>query len=201
MVRFFRTLLVLLAVTTLLGRNSGLWIVTEAHAEAIRATNPTTKPSPTAAGTIETKFQYAVKAVCGNFDDTNLSRGIYRTAINVHNPIDQSVDFAKKVTLAGRENEPPGRFSVTPFHKASLNPDAALEIDCQDLASFFCPIGEPPVCIDFIFIKGFVVIDSPVEVDVVAVHTARHSDGEVETMSVNQIEPRKVAKTVKVVSP
>jgi hypothetical protein len=200
-VRFFRTLLVLLAVAVLPGSNSPSWIVTEAHAEAIRATNPTNKPNPTPAGTIETRFQYAVKAACGNFDDTSLSKGIYHTAINVHNPTDAPVDLAKKVALAAREDQPPGRFSVTPFHKASLNPDAAFEIDCPDIANFFCPIGEPPVCIDFIFIKGFVVINSPVELDVVAVYTARHSDGEVETMSVNQMEPKKVAKTVKVVSP
>jgi hypothetical protein len=103
------------------------------------------------------------------------------------------------MALAAGENEPPGR--VTPFHKATLKPDAALEIDCPDLANFFCPIGEPPICIDFIFIKGFVVIDSPVELDVVAVYTARHSDSEVETLSVKHIAPRKVAKTVKVVSP
>jgi hypothetical protein len=200
-VRVFRTLPVLLAVTVFQGSNSGSWLVTEAHAEGIKATNPTNKPKPTPAGTIEVKFQYAAKAVCGNFDDSSLSRGIYRTAINVHNPTEETVNLAKKVALAAREGEPPGQFSVMPFHKASLNPDAAFEIDCQDIANFFCPIGEPPVCIDFIFIKGFVVINSPVELDVVAVHTARHSDSEVETMSVTQIEPRKVAKTVNIVSP
>jgi len=138
--RFFKTLLAVLAIAAC--SISGPWIVTEARAEAIRATNPATKPSPAPAGTIETKFQYAVKAICGNFDDRSLSRGIYHMAINVHNPTDESVDFAKKMALAAGENEPPGR--VTPFHKATLKPDAALEIDCPDLANFFCPIGEPP---------------------------------------------------------
>jgi hypothetical protein len=83
-VRFFKTLLVLLAITAC--SISGAWIATEARAEAIRATTPTTKPSPAPAGTIETKFQYAVKAICGNFDDRSLSRGIYHTAINSITP-------------------------------------------------------------------------------------------------------------------
>jgi hypothetical protein len=51
------------------------------------------------------------------------------------------------------------------------------------------------------FIKGFAVIESGVELDLVAVYTAAKSDGEVETMDVEEIRPRVVKKKRRIPPP
>jgi hypothetical protein len=33
-------------------------------------------------------YQYTVKYLCGDGDDVILVKGVYRTAINIHNPYD-----------------------------------------------------------------------------------------------------------------
>jgi hypothetical protein len=45
-------------------------------------------------------FQYAVKFVCGKGDGNILAPGRYFTAINVHNPTDQTINFSKKFAIA-----------------------------------------------------------------------------------------------------
>jgi hypothetical protein len=176
----FRVVTVLLLVLSGLGE----WFTPKAHAE-----------------TIETKFEYSVKVICslfGTFEDQVLANGIYRTVINIHNPIDRQITFARKVALAQQEGSPTGEFNVSHFKKATLEPNAALQINCLNIADFFCPIDG--VCIDFVAIDGFLVINSPVRLNVFAVYTARHSDGEVETMQVENIRARKVLKTINVIN-
>ena len=63
---------------------------------------------------------------------------------------------------------------VSKFHDAELGPDEALEIDCQDIFKL--------ARTDSGFLKGFVVIESEVELDVVAVYTAAGGDEQVETL-------------------
>lgn len=55
--------------------------------------------------------------------------------------------------------------TISPFHQATLRPDEALEIDARDVTRAINVV--PPR-----FAKGFVVIESPCELDVVAVYTA-----------------------------
>lgn len=179
--RFFPAVPLLLLLSSNLGRG----ITPDAHTE-----------------TIKTEYQYAAKVICsllGTFGDGFLSEGTYRSVINVHNPTDKKITFAKKVALAEQEDSPPSEFSVTPFKKYTLEPDGAVVIDCFAISSFFCPING--VCIDFTAIDGFLVINSPVELDVVAVYTARPSDGKVTTMDVENVQGRKVSKTIKVAIP
>ncbi len=143
----------------------------------------------TYAQNIRARFQYTVKFVCGPGDEVQAVKGLYLTAINVHNPgvrAGDSVRFAKKVAIAF-PGEQPG--PVSRFRKATLRANHALEIDCRDIRSFFT-IQLPE------FIKGFVVILSPKPLDVVAVYTARHSNGEVESIDVEHIPERKVNVTV-----
>jgi hypothetical protein len=125
-------------------------------------------------------FQYAAKFVCGKPGADELAPGVYFTAINVHNPTERDVAFRKKVAIAGRGEEP-GR--VSEFFDARLGPDEALEIDCPDIRRH-APEGED-------FLKGFVVLESETELDVVAVYTAAGGDGGVETLHTERIPPRR----------
>jgi hypothetical protein len=125
-------------------------------------------------------FQYAVKFVCGKPDGGELAPGLYFTAINVHNPNEHAVLFRKKVAVAGRR-ERPG--PVSKFFDAKLGPDEALEIDCPDIRSHAQVHQE--------FLKGFVVIESDSELDIVAVYTAAGEDGQVETIEIERVPARR----------
>ncbi|MEO6421998.1 MAG: Kazal-type serine protease inhibitor domain protein, partial [Candidatus Nitrotoga sp.] len=127
--------------------------------------------------------------------DGTLARGTYRTIVNIHNPSNKKIITAAKVALATQIGSEPGPFDVTPFKRITLQPDGAVGVNCFDLASYFCPIGG--VCVDFAFLEGFLVLKSPVSVDVVSVYTARHTDGDVETIDVETVKPQKVHDTVK----
>lgn len=150
-----------------------------------------------------TRYQYAVKATCSlltPFPDGLLVAGTYRTGINIHNPSDQTITITRKVAVGVGEGEEPGEFSVSPFKKATLAPDGTLVMDCGNIAGFFCPfpIEGGAVCIDFGALDGFVVINSPIELDVVAVYTARQATGEVHTLDVEPVPGRRMAKDIKV---
>lgn len=128
-------------------------------------------------------FQYAAKFVCGKTDGEELAPGVYFTAINVHNPTERDITFRKKVALAGQEPEKPG--PVSKFFSAELGADATLEIDCPDIRVHARGSEELP------FLKGFVVLESDVELDVVAVYTAAGGDGQVETLHIERVPPRR----------
>lgn len=149
--------------------------------------------------TIKTQFQYSAMVVCSlltSHNDGRLAKGSYRTVINIHNPTNRNVTFANKVALTQSLGVSPGEFSITPFKKVGLNPDGAVQLNCGNIAGFFCPIDG--TCIDFAFLEGFLVIKSPVKLDVVAVYTARPTDGEVATMEVENIHPRKIEEEVEI---
>jgi len=124
-------------------------------------------------------FQYAVKFVCGKPPTPVVASGAYFTAINVHNPTPQTVKFRKKIAIA-LPGEEAGR--VTQFFPAALKSDQAMEIDCPDILKHADAKD---------FLKGFVVIETPVELDVVAVYTAAGSTGAVETLFIERVPPRR----------
>jgi hypothetical protein len=114
------------------------------------------------------EFQYAVKLVQGSppplTKESFIAPGRYFTAINVHNPSTcKTVKFRWKVALADID----GRHvsTISSFQAASLRPDEAVEIDARDIARAINIAMTQ-------FVKGFVVIESPCELDVVAVYTA-----------------------------
>ena len=125
-------------------------------------------------------FQYAVKVVLGKSDGEVVAPGEYWTAINVHNPTYTTVKFRKKIAI-GLPSEQPGR--VTRFFETKLGPDEALEIDRRDILRH--------ADVDH-FLKGFVVIESPVELDVVAVYTASGREAFVETLHIERVAPRRL---------
>jgi hypothetical protein len=127
-------------------------------------------------------FQWAVKFICGKSDAEVISAGIYFTAINVHNPTDTAIGLRKKIAVA-LPRERPG--PVSSFFDARLGPDEAFEIDCADIREHIPPEARTS------FLKGFVVIESKSELDVVAVYTAG-PDRQVQALHVERVPPRQV---------
>ena len=125
-------------------------------------------------------LEYAVKFVCGTPRSHAVAPGLYFTAINVHNPFPDTVVLRKKVasTLPG---EQPGR--ISPFWGSYLVPDQAMETDCDDIFRHARLEG---------FGKGFVVIQSRVPLDIVAVYTASGNTRQVETMEVERVPARRL---------
>ena len=120
-------------------------------------------------GACQTEYQYAVKVVCGEVGERcqdephpPVAPGLYFTAINIHNPSKcQAAHFRWKVAVAGILEPGP----ISPYQRTPvLNPDQALEIDCPQIMNAL-PAPQPA------FVKGYVVIESDVELDVVAVYT------------------------------
>lgn len=136
------------------------------------------------------QVQYAAKFLCGvpgiEAEREAVKPGNYATAINVHNPLlTAGVEFRKKAVRAlpqGFEPIPPSQ-----FRPEGIGPNFALEIDCQNIRDL---LGGPPAPE---FIKGFLVILSPIELDVVAVYTGQppgQTGGM--TMDVETIQPRRL---------
>ena len=113
------------------------------------------------------KYQYAAKFVCGIQQNSAgtfgpVVPGVYMTAINIHNPQNVNISLTKKVVLALSEDQTPR--PPSPRKGYSILPDYAFEIDCQDIMK----IGQIPGP----FAKGFVVIETPKQLDVVGVYTS-----------------------------
>ena len=153
--------------------------------------------APSAANAqLKTSYQYAAKALCsfrGDFGAA-VAPGQYRTLINIHNPTEKKIEVARKFALSGSPGEPAGGISITPYKSFVLGPDQAVAINCFDIANFFCPING--ICVDFIAIDGFLVLNSASELDVTAVYTGNPKAGEISALEVDTIAPRKIAKTV-----
>jgi len=131
-----------------------------------------------------TVIQYAAKFVCGKSAGAVVAPGLYCTAVNVHNPTYKSIGFRVKVAVAlpGLKPGP-----VSKFFNAKLGPDQALEIDCPDILKHAEAKAD--------FLKGFVVIESEVELDVVAVYTAAGNAGQI-ALHTERVPPRHVALAV-----
>jgi hypothetical protein len=147
---------------------------------------------------IATRFQYSAKALCTLAGDVGFgdafAPGRYRTVINIHNPTERKIEIARKFALAIQPGEAAGSFSITPYKPLTLEPDQAVAYNCFDLASFYCPIRG--VCVHFTAIDGFLVVNSPVELDVVAVYTAHPKGSEVSTLDTETFAARRLPKTI-----
>lgn len=124
-------------------------------------------------------YQYAVKFVCGKSSGHVVARGKYFTAINIHNPTSNEIQYRKKIAIAlpGEKTGPLSEYSI-----AVIGPDEALEIDCPDI---YKHSRTTPCC----FLKGFVIIESLVELDIVAVYTAAQKKNRVETLHMERVRP------------
>lgn len=132
-------------------------------------------------------FEYVVKVICGVFtrEEDILATGQYWTAINVYNPAEQNkVELRVRIAIAFPSGAGPS-FDTPPL---GLGPQEALEIDCdyvmgnaRELANY-----------DRRFLKGFVIIRSKLELDVVAVYTASGRDDSVVTLEIERVAPRTI---------
>jgi hypothetical protein len=149
-------------------------------------------PTVTAQDDQRDRSQYAAKFLCtANIPFTSQTTpsvlpGSYQTVVNIHNPQGQSVTFRKKLAVT----VPPARQTpgeVSRFIEDRLAADQALSVDCEQIVSDFG--------ISFIHgAEGFLVIESPQSLDVTAVYTAGHHDGQVESIAVEQIKERQLSK-------
>ena len=116
------------------------------------------------------ELQYAAKLVLGipgpgKLDPGHdiVAPGRYYTAINVHNPATcTTVTFRWKVAVGYDGLAGP----ITRFGSFNLRPDEAIEIDAVSIEQalhMHIPSTQ--------FVKGFVVIESPCPLDVVAVYS------------------------------
>lgn len=111
-------------------------------------------------------FQYASKFLCGTGDGLRTVKGDYLTAINIHNPADQSAAFEWKVAVA---LPLPSTQFVSPFASLDLKPDGAGELTCKQILD----LSHRPTP----FMTGFVVVESKTQLDVVPVYTATDPSG------------------------
>lgn len=117
------------------------------------------------------QYQYAVKVVCGDVQPTGqaavVALGQYWTAINIHNPDKcREAHFRWKLAVALPKQQGP----ISPFQRPiTLSPDGAIEIDCPEVMQLAFTLTPPPATK---FVKGYIVIESDIELDVVAVYTA-----------------------------
>ena len=158
---------------------SGLWLCPPTPAQPLLLVDPILDLRPQ-------WVQYAVKFVCGEPEPIQdiLAQGRYFTAINVHNPeLDRTVDFWWKVAVALPELKVG---PITRFRNVSMPADGALEIDCPTIRE---------LAREERFVKGFAVLLSKRELDVVAVYTASRDPGtvdDVRALHMERVPPRPV---------
>ncbi len=128
-------------------------------------------------------WSYSAKFLCGTISPlatapqlgNPLLPGVYLTAINIRNYNFKSFTILKMAVETKSEFEQPGKIG-TPF-PVDLVAGSGLEVDCTDILFLLCgsPAPNAPPCVDLStqFIKGFVGIESPLDLDVVGVYTAK----------------------------
>ncbi|HJR09147.1 MAG TPA: hypothetical protein VJ842_17945 [Pyrinomonadaceae bacterium] len=107
--------------------------------------------------------------------------GQYWTAINIHNPSKcEAANFRWKVTLGN----PGAPGPISAYRTARpLDPDRGIELDCRQIMNALTPAPA--------FAKGYVVIESDIELDVVAVYsTAQSPTGSVNSFHTERVEAR-----------
>jgi hypothetical protein len=142
-------------------------------------------------GACATEFQYAVKLVSGAVDAQTpggpAAPGQYWTAINIHNPGKcKKARFRPKLAIANPLHVGPVSAFLGPY---DLGPDEAFEIDRPHIALLW-PLLFPGQTAPA-FVKGYLVIESDIELDVVAVYTtAQTATGPVTNFYTERVSAR-----------
>jgi hypothetical protein len=135
-------------------------------------------------------LEYAAKFVCGKTEETGhsegperkeIAEGHYHTAINVHNPTQNAISLRVKAAST-KDNGKAGEISR--FAEIKMGPDEAISLGCAQIHELLGPKAA--------FVDGFAVIESGVELDVVAVYTTSGERGRVETLDTARVPVRKV---------
>lgn len=138
-------------------------------------------------------WQYSAKFLCGSSaNDVELVKGVYTTAINIHNTSPyQQVQFRIKAVVVYSESlkNSEGTVLVSPYQGESLVSDDAMGVNCNDIRALF-PAQQPPANFEgFLVIQvlGRLVPATPDPLDVVANYSARADTFGVTTLNVVQI--------------
>lgn len=140
-----------------------------------------------------TDFQYAVKIVCGPMakgSSSPLPPGKYFTKVNVHNfSRCDCVTFRWKVAIGN----PQLRVGpISDFATATLCADEALEIDNTDIVRQLATTQGKSLAKSQ-HLEGWVVIESPTELDIVAVYAASQTaEGAIATFHTERVCPRRL---------
>ena len=128
------------------------------------------------------KFQYPVKFICtSNIPGTSQTTdaflpGSYKTAVNIHNPQQRLVKIRKKLASP---------IEISKYYEDSLKPDAVERITCGQLRDYDIHLIHG--------FEGFLVIESTLSIDVVAVYTAGgNNNAVVASIDVEQVRERKI---------
>lgn len=167
-------LLIVLVLTTILG--IGL--------ASMRAAGGQTPPS-------DQVFQYSVKLACvpglGGAGKSLTPKSMYRTTVNILNPSQEPAPLTKWVVLSPLE--PATRSPSTPVSEA-LGPYEAFQVHCDEAKALLGQMA--PVSGG----EGWLILQSPTELDVAAVYTARrvtaNKNGTGLSIDVEYIQPRLV---------
>ena len=122
---------------------------------------------------------YSAKFLCGTIPGPGqfgspLVPGTYLTAINILNPNPGPVDLFKKAVETLPQSVLPQVGPVSGVDEVrDLPSDAGFEVDCDDILSLFAGANTVLLPADPL-VKGFVVIESQADLDVVAVYTAKN---------------------------
>ena len=140
------------------------------------------------AGSSKFQFQYAAKFLCTSNipgtsqTTTSLLPGTYATVVNIHNPNPKSASFRMKLAAAtSTQVDPP---QISKFIKDALKPDQATKVDCSRIRDFDIQ--------QIHGFEGFLVIESAVSLDVIAVYTAGKNGGDVESIDVERVAERRL---------
>jgi hypothetical protein len=148
-----------------------------------------TKTRAKAAAASRFVFQYAVKFICTSNipgtsqTTTSLLPGTYLTVVNIHNPNADRAAFRMKLAVStSTKIDPP---LISNFINETIRPDQATKVDCGRVGEFGLHLIHG--------FEGFLVIESTLSLDVVAVYTAtNHGSQGVVTMDVEYIRERKL---------
>jgi hypothetical protein len=126
------------------------------------------------------KWTYTVKFVCGlqppvqQPGETIVKPANYATEVNIFNPMNVATPIRKRVILLVEKGEPIGREPAQQgprgFDNINLNRGYATMDDCNRLWQLTHPTQPLPMPMPLTI--GFLVLDSPRELDVDAVYTA-----------------------------
>ena len=108
-----------------------------------------------------------------------VANGRYYTAINVHNPTERPAAIRMKFAVALADGKPG---PISRFFEVRLGPDEAMAINCSQIHRLLETKQE--------FVDGFAVLESDVELDVVAVYTAAGEHGDVQTLHTERVPAR-----------
>jgi hypothetical protein len=134
-----------------------------------------------AAPRFRVRFQYAVKFLCltnlpgTSASSTSVLPGSYQTAVNIHNPNAKPANYRTKLASG---------LGISKFLFHKLEPDGASHVDCANVQDYdLHPIHG---------FEGFLVVESDLSLDVVAVYTAGKggTEGAVSSIDVEYVRER-----------